>query len=271
MTENITPPQVETVPPVIAAPESTPSPTPVSPSTEAPVEAPKSGPVVEAPKEAAKEATTVLGAEPAKEVAKEAEVKGEEIKKTDGVGPEVKKDEGTQSDNPAPSPEYEAFTLPEGLTFEDDKIKEFTKDLGEFEGLAKADHAEVQKFGQKLVDRHIAEVQETVKRLNEHYTKAWEKQKNDWKESFVKDPEIGGNQQDTTVKAALEFIRTHGGTDSHQKEFRDLMETTGIGNHPAMIRMLANAMKANREGGPLPAAKPVPEATSKVSKRYGNI
>lgn len=265
MTENPNPPAVEVVAPVAPIVESAPAVAPEA--APAPVETV----TVEAAPEAAKATTTVLGAEPeaVPEVKPGAEPEKTETK-TEGAEPEVKKDEGAQSEEPAPLPTYEAFTLPEGITFEEGKLNEFTKELAEFEGLTKADHAEMQKFGQKLVDRHITEMNDAVKRLNQHYTNSWEKQKNDWKESFIKDPEIGGNRQDTTVKSALEFIRTHGGNETQQKEFRDLMETTGIGNHPAMIRMLANAMNTNREGGPLPGTKPVPEATSKVQKRYGN-
>lgn len=270
MTENIQPPVVENVAPttpVAEAPKVEAAPVVNSESVKVETPAPEA-----VKTEVPKEATTVLGAEPEvkAETPKESEAPKTETK-TEGQEAEVKKDESKQSEEPAPLPTYEAFALPEGITFEDDKLNEFTKDLAEFETLTKADHAETQKLGQKLVDRHIAEVQNTITRLNEHYTNAWEKQKNDWKESFVKDPEIGGNRQDTTVKAALEFIRTHGGNETQQKEFRDLMETTGIGNHPAMIRMLAKANMNLAEGKPLPGTKPVPEANSKVQKRYGNI
>lgn len=231
------------------------SPIPAAPALDAAPSAPAvdAAPVVEAPK-------TVLGAEPPKAV--------EPVKSPDAPV-EIKKEEVAQSVEPAPLPTYEAFKLPEGFTFADDKLSEFTKELGEFQNLTKADQAEMQKFGQKLLDRHISGVQETVTRLNEQYANAWEKQKVDWKEAFQKDPEIGGNRQETTVQAALQFIRTHGGTEAQQQEFRQLMESSGLGNHPAMIRMLAKASMNMSEGKPLPATKPEPQATSKVAKRYG--
>lgn len=210
--------------------------------------------------------STVLGVEPVKE-----ETPKEGDKPVDPVEniPDTKKEEGSQSEEPAPLPAYEAFTLPDDLTVDTERLGTFTKLLGEFEN-SKPNHEGFQQFGQSLVDYHIAEVQENTKRLNESYIQAWEKQKNDWKESFIKDPEIGGNRKDTTINSALEFIRTHGGNETQQTEFRNLMESTGVGNHPAMIRMLANAMQAYREGKPLPAARPAPETRSRVATRYGN-
>lgn len=218
---------------------------------------------------------TILGAEPVKPVGAEKPVdappadKPAEGDAADKPAEEPKKEEASQSDEPAPLPTYEAFTLPEGITFDSDKLTEFTKELAEFEVKNKADHAEVQAFGQKLMDRHIAEVQQTAERIQNLYTEAWEKQKSDWKEAFEKDPEIGGNRQQTSVNAAVEFIRTHGGSTEQQAEFRKLMDTTGIGNHPAMIRLFAKANTAFSEGKPLPATAPTQQSQSKVAKRYG--
>lgn len=188
---------------------------------------------------------------------------------------EVKTDESKQSDEPAPLPTYEQFTLPENVKLDDVKLGEFTKELGEFEtslGKLKPEemHKSMQDFGQKLLNRYITETQETFARLQEYQQTQWEKTKNDWKESFIKDPDIGGNRQQTTLNTALEFIRTHGGNEDQQKEFHSLMDTTGVGNHPAMIRMMSNAMQTFREGKPLPAQKPAPTNTSKVQRRYGN-
>lgn len=263
----VAPTAVENTP----APAATTTETPPAPETVATEAAPTPEPTPEVKAEekpAEKtEAKTILGAE--KQPEKAAETKPEGEKK-----PEEKKDEVSQSADPAPLPAYEPFKLPEGITADTDRLGVFTKDLGEFENRVKANpaeiHTEMQNFAQGLVDQHITEVQNTVKRLNEAYINNWEKQKSDWKDAFIADPEIGGKQQETTVKSALEFIRTHGGTEVHQKEFRELMETTGVGNHPAMIRILANAMKANAEPKPLPANSPIPQNQSKVAKRYGN-
>lgn len=227
---------------------------------------------VETKTEAVKlENTSILGEE-----VKKPEVKAEEIKPAEEVKveaevktEEVKKDEGEQSDEPAPLPTYE-LKLPEEITLDNARLGEFTKEIGEFEQLTKADHAQVQEFAQKLVDRHIADVQESVKKINDGYVSAWNKQVNDWKESFINDPEIGGNRQNTTKNAALEFIGTHGGTETQQAEFKKLMNETGVGNHPALIRLFANAMEAYREGKPLPANRPPAVKKGLLETFYGS-
>lgn len=206
------------------------------------------------------EPETLLGSEKKPEVMVEEKKPNEKISET-----EIKKENETPT-----LPVYEAFKLPEGISQDDKKISDFTKALGEFEQNSKAPHEEVQKLGQSLVDRHVAEVKETMDRYTKSLTDAWNKQKNDWKESFLSDPEIGGNRHETVVNSAVDAIGIYGGSEKQQSEFRDLMEKTGVGNHPAMIRLLSNVMIAKAEPKPLAApmiAKPV--QMSKVQKMYG--
>ncbi len=274
MTEQITPAAViaPTPAPVAVAPVAAPAPAVSAPAPvleAAPVIAPAPEPVVApAPAE-----TTLLGAEPLKAAPAEAP-KLEEVKKDAPVealkAPEPTKETAPQSAEPAQVPTYESFKLPEGFTLGEKGLGDFTGILGELE-LAKGDHAKTQELGQKLVDSHYSALQTTLKAQTEFYLKTFEKQKSDWKEAFVKDQEIGGNRQETTLAAAKEFINTHGGTVAQQQEFIDLMNSSGIGNHPAMIRMLAKANIALREGHPLPATKPESAPTSKVEKRYGKM
>lgn len=249
----------------------TPAPAPAAPTPEAPavvepVVAPAAEPVApDAEPEAPKTDSTLLGKDALKK--SEPEVKPAEGEVKPG---ETKEADGSQSDEPAPLPTYEEFEIPEGISYDNERLGDFTKMLGEFETTTKASHEEVQKFGQNLVNQHIAEVKSALERQHESYVSAWQKQSNDWLEAFRSDTEIGGNRQDTTVSSALEFIRTHGGTEAQQEEFHSLMDSTKVGNHPAMLRLLANAMNAKKEGGPLAATKPLPEARSKIAKRYGS-
>lgn len=205
--------------------------------------------------------------------------KTEEVKPADGaepnkpldgdVKPEQIAEEGSKSDEPAPLPTYDAFALPEGITLDTDGIGKFTNILGEFEATTKADHAAVQAHGQKLLDMHVAEVQQAVERVGETYRTLWDKQKVDWKDDFLKDPELGGNRQQTTIDAANKFIRMHGGSEAEQTELRNLLEQSGLGNHKAVIRTFAKAGAAMSEGKPLAASKPPPKVTSNVDKMYG--
>lgn len=229
--------------------------------TEAPVAAPAEAPAAEAA-----EPTTVLG-----EALKTQDKPVEPVEAPKAEEVKVENKDGGQSEEPAPLPTYDAFTLPEGVTMDTERMSDFTKALAEFEKTSKAEHTEVQKLGQELVNKHVAMVQDAVERLQKNNFTAFEKQKTEWKDAFIGDPEIGGNKQQTTVNAALEFIRTHGGTSEQQADFHNLMEMTGVGNHPAMIRILSNAMDKMREGQPVPAKSPLPSVKNKIEKRYGSL
>jgi hypothetical protein len=64
----------------------------------------------------------------------------------------------------------------------------------------------------------------------------WENTKSQWRSEFDNDPTIGGNRRDTTVNAARFGIRDVIGADEARlKEFRDMQEAMGIGNHRAEI------------------------------------
>ena len=281
--EPITAPAAPAAAPPVAAPAAE---TPASATP--PVAPAPSTPAPEAPAAESKPATTLLSEEPKAKVDAPAETPpaenseapaeeaktapAEEAKKDEAPKEsEPKKEEAAQSEEPAPQPTYEPFKLEEGFTVDNEKLGEFTNILAEIE-LAKGDHAKVQETGQKLVDRHIAEVKSVLQKQNELYLNAFEKQKADWLAAFEKDPEIGGNQRDTTAEAAKTFISTYGGTPDQQKSVRELMLQTGVGNHPDLIRLLATAMKSmTREGGPVPAQNLSTAPKSKVEKRYGKM
>lgn len=253
MPDQVTP----TVAPVQAPVEAVqPTPVAVAPVVAPVVETPPTA-VVEAPKAP----ETVLG-----EALKPAEVKPVEAKPAE-VTTEITPD--SKSDEPAPLPVYDPFTLPEGVTLDKERSDKFTGILSELEKSGKVDHALMQQFGQKAVDFHLDEVKRVTAEIQDLYAKTWEKQKIEWKDSFLKDPEMGGNRFQTTVDSALTFIRTHGGTPEQQTEFRNLMEESGLGNHPAMIRLLASAGRAMSEGTPLAAQRPVPAVKSRIETMYG--
>lgn len=261
-------------PEVTPAISPAPSPVEVAPS---PVIEPSVTPAVE-PAEAVP--ADVAGTAPAPEtVAKAADtlLGGDKVitpVKADGEASPAKEGDTVPAEAPveAPAeelPTYEPFQLPENVAFEPEKLSEFTNTLAEFERTTKASHEEVQKFGQSLVNRHIAEVQSTLERYTESLTAAWNKQKTDWKDSFLKSPEFA-NRTDTVVNSAIDAIGVYAGDSTQQDEFRSLMESTGVGNHPAMIRLLSNIMQAKPE--PKQLAAPMVgggEKMSKVSKMYG--
>lgn len=255
------------------------APATVAPAAEV-APSPDSGPIntfLDGPPPAAEPEITINDPAPTAEpapvtepVKTDAPVEPAQAPTTEGNKPlEVKTDEGDKSAEPAPLPVYEPWTLPEGTKLDEQQSQEFNSLLAELQTNTKAEQEIVQKFGQTLVDKHVAAVNETVGRLHEAYTHAWQNQTDGWRETFVKDPEIGGKRQETTVRLANEFIDTHGGTPDQKAAFRDVMRQTGLGVHPEVLRLLSNAMNNYREGSPLPANPPRSAPSSRPQRWYG--
>ena len=172
-----------------------------------------------------------------------------------------------QSDETAPLPTYEPWVLPDTVKQEDEKVQQFTSQLANFEKLTKADHAEVQKFGQELLNYHVAEQTKAVEGLVKQIQDVWEKQKNDWRSQVETDPAIGGERLEATLTSANQLLNTH--APKTGAEFRSLMEESGYGNHPTVLRFLSEVSGNMSEGTPLAAVKPPAASISKIRKFYG--
>lgn len=262
-----TPVETTSVPVVTdtTTPQATPTPVDSTPATGTPeASGQPEGTTEQTPLSTESQETTVLGEDPNKtpvEPDKAPEV-------TDGVeAPET--NEGGQSDEPAPPPKYDPFVLPEGITLKDEKVGEFTNLLAELETSGKASHEAVQVFGQKAVEFYLNEAKNIVNDVQKYYQLSWDKQRLAWKDEFLADPDFGGNRQETTIAAANEFIRTHGGTPEEQAQLRKDLDTSGLGNKLSVIRLFARAGAAMQEGKPLAASRPVSEPKSKLKVMYG--
>lgn len=223
---------------------------------------------------------TVLGtinepkAEASPQDANQAAKASAEQPKTETTGAETdtaaKEKEGSQSAESASQPTYDAFKMPDGAPIAQESVDGFTKMLGEFELNTKTSHAEVQKLGQALLDRHVSELTSFATNFQKAQEEQIKTQSKAWLDAFNADSEFGGNKRETTTNSALEFISTHGGPEQQQKELKDLLNKTGLGNHPTLIRLLAIANNKNAEGKPIPATAPAAGTQDKIIKRYGN-
>lgn len=255
--------------------------------TETPVASVENSPVpVEAP--VAAQESTVLGAEPV-EVKTDVESPAPEVKAEDKpveapkpVEGEKKDGEKTDAEKPAEAkteekkpeektelPVYESLVLPEGVALDPARLTEIDSMFGNMEKISGAKHEEVQKFRQAFVEYGLGVIKDAQNALHEAYIAAWKEKRTQWRKEFESDPEYGTNRKDTTVAAANQFIRTHGGTADQQKELRSLLEETGLGNHKAIIRSFANANLARAEGKPLAAVSPPAPKMNRINKMYG--
>jgi len=250
MTES-TPIAVSDAPPA-PAPEVAPSPAPegVVPALATPAEA--------APAQV--DASVVAPApEPAPSPPSlDASLLSEETKKEEPA-PETKPE-------PAPAPEpalvYEAFKLPENVSFAEERMKKFTDVLGAHKGS--------QELGQQLVDMHMAELTQAQEQWRTSQYKAWNDAQNGWKDQVRADPEIGGARLETALQQAKSVIKTYGGSEAEQTAVLEALTLTGAGNHPAIVRLLSRVGAALTESAPAPATPPTPQP-DRALKRYNTM
>lgn len=243
---------------------------------------PDTAPLPEVKSEPAAQPEVKVEDKPAEKV----EAKTEEVKleakaeekiaaKPEEKKPEVKAEEKTaevKTEEPkVEPPKFEAFKLPDGVKLEDKQVGEIHSMLGSFEIASKASHEEVQKFGQAIVEYGLGVVKEEVQKIQKSADEYWSKKTKEFREAFEKDPDIGGNRKETTTQAAREFISQHAGSPEKAAEIRKILYDHKLADHPAIIRLLANANLARAEGTPLPAQKATPQKASRYDRWYGNM
>jgi len=136
--------------------------------------------------------------------------------------------------------DYE-FALPEGLdpaNIKLDDIKAFAKDLG-------LDPVADKEKAQKILDRVLQQRTdfETAQQTAKDEVLA------DWAKQAREDAEIGGDKFEPTLAAARSVIANDKIVSPGFKEF---LETTGLGNHPEMIRVFARLSPLFANDSPVP-------------------
>lgn len=127
---------------------------------------------------------------------------------------------GDSKPQPAQSPEYERFNVPEGFDYNDGKVSEFT-------ALAREMNL-TQEQAQKLVDLHVR-----------HWLGFEEQaraQAEEWSKQAMNDPEFGGQKFMQSLRDAQRFVSAFGG-----ERLRAALDATGAGNHPEIFRAFARA------------------------------
>lgn len=136
-----------------------------------------------------------------------------------------------EADKPAGAPEKYAFTTPDGVTLDADI-------LGEFEGVARElnlpqDKAQqvVDKLAPKMAERMAAQQAQVVQQA-----------RTAWADDARSDKEFGGDKLDANLAIAQKAMTTFG-----TPELRTLLNESGLGNHPEVIRAFFRAGKAISE------------------------
>lgn len=147
-----------------------------------------------------------------------AEAKAEDTKAEDT------KAEGAEEETKEGAPEsYADFDIPETIVVDEQTLEGF-------KGLAKELNLS-QEGAQKLVDLHSQMVESQVGQ--------WDTLRKDWLKEAKADKDIGGNNFEAAKEAGKRAVKEFG-----DEGFVELLETFGIGNHPAVIRFAAKVGEA---------------------------
>lgn len=134
---------------------------------------------------------------------------------------------------PVGAPEKYEFKAEAGQAF-DDKVIAAYSDVARELNLP-------QDAAQKILDK-VAPVMQA--RLGEQFLESRDRQFAEWKSQAEADKEFGGANLKASLTAAAKVIDKFGGD-----ELRTMLNQTGLGNHPAMLRVFAKVGKAISDDG----------------------
>ena len=152
----------------------------------------------------------------------EAVTEAAESKASDAVEPE-----GKEEAEVASAPEsYEVFDLPDDFDMNEDT-------LGEYHTFAKENNL-TQEQAQRGVDM--------VAQMKQAEMNQWVEQQKSWVENAKQDAEYGGEKFEENIAVAVKARDSFG-----TSEFNEMLDSSGLGNHPEMIRFLNRVGKAISE------------------------
>lgn len=208
-------------------------------SEAAPAEAPATGADAGAPAATGTEGAAKTGQEGSGDAPAENSPGAEGDKKTDAEGDKPgedkaddKKDGDKEGDKKAEgAPEKYEFSAPEGTELDKAAVEQF-------EPIARELNLS-QEQAQKLVDLYGSKV---MPQLMKQQAESWQKQVADWGTAAKEDKEIGGDKFGANLEKAKQAMGTFA-----TPELREFLESSGMGNHPEMIRLMVKVGAAMSE------------------------
>lgn len=135
--------------------------------------------------------------------------------------------EAGEESKPQGAPEKYDFTAPEGSTFDDAVIEQFSEVARELDL--------PQDAAQKILDKVTPVIQA-------RQAEQLEKARQEWADTSRADKEFGGDKLNENLAVAKKAMDKFG-----SPELRTLLNESGLGNHPEVIRMFYRAGKAISE------------------------
>ena len=127
----------------------------------------------------------------------------------------------------AKAPEAYEFKVPEGRTFDPEVMTAYSQVAKELNLSQEAAQRLLDAVGPKMAERQMAQVEAV---------------RNGWAESSKTDREFGGEKLSENLSVAKKALDQFGTT-----ELRALLNESGLGNHPEVIRFMYRAGKAISE------------------------
>lgn len=148
--------------------------------------------------------------------------------------------EGDKGGDDAPTvPEAYELTAPEGFDMDADVLAEATPIFKEL-GLSNEDAQKLMPVAGQLVTR-------TVDRMQQQLIDGANAQRKAWLDTAKADPDIGGANWDASIAASARALDALGFKEG--SDFRKVLNETGFGNYPDMIRAFAQVGKMVGEDG----------------------
>ena len=156
-------------------------------------------------------------------------------------------------DEAAKAPEDYEFSMPEGVTIDDNT-------LGDLKALSK-DLGLSQEQAQKIADLGVQQSQRWAEQQAEYAEQA----RKEWAEQVKADKEIGGMSMDETLSTARQALKEYG-----TPELVNLLNETGLGNHPEMIRAFSRIGKTIGNDRIVPGGRNSNEPLDPAKRLYNN-
>ena len=151
----------------------------------------------------------------------------------DGKQKESNKPEEGKDQKPEGAPEKYEFKAGEGVELDQEALKDF-------EPVARELNL-TNEQAQKLVDAYSTKILPLVQKQQ---MEAWQKTTEQWAADVKADKEIGGDKLTSSISTAQRALETFG-----TPELKEYLNTTGLGNHPELVKAFVKIGKAMSEDG----------------------
>ncbi len=120
-------------------------------------------------------------------------------------------------------------------------------------------------LSQEQAQKYVGQAAEILGQAQQAQWDAFEQQKTEWREASAADKDFGGENFDANIAVAMQAMEKFG-----SPELTKVLDDTGLGNHPEVIRFMLNVGKLTKEDNPGALGKGPVSAQDKIKMLYPN-